>query len=103
LNDEIRKQEMGMACSILGDKRIAYSILMRKQRRKDHQEDADVGDRIILNWILANRMGWYGLDSSGSGQGPVEDILNSGAIKFWEILGYLSDRLLLNKDSAPVN
>jgi hypothetical protein len=30
-------------------------------------KDLDVGGSIILNWISENRMGWYGLDSSGSG------------------------------------
>jgi hypothetical protein len=32
----------------------------------DHWEDQDVGGWTILKWIL-DRMGWWGLDRSGSG------------------------------------
>jgi hypothetical protein len=35
-------------------------------KERDHQEDLYVGGMIILKWI-----GWYGLDSSGLGEGPV--------------------------------
>jgi hypothetical protein len=49
---------------------------------------------------------WYGLDSSDSGEGPMEgscehDKELSGSIKFWEILEYLRDWQLLKKGSAP--
>jgi hypothetical protein len=52
-----------------------------------------------------NRMGWYGLDTSGSGYGPVEVSCEhgnepSGSIKCWIILEQLSDWRLLKKDSA---
>jgi hypothetical protein len=36
------------------------------QKGRDHWEDQDVGEWTILKWIL-NRMGWCGLDRSGSG------------------------------------
>jgi hypothetical protein len=36
------------------------------QKEIDHYKDVDVGGRIILKWIL-DRLGCYGLDSSGSG------------------------------------
>jgi hypothetical protein len=36
------------------------------QKERRHYEDLDVGGKIILKWTL-ERMGWYGLDSSGSG------------------------------------
>jgi hypothetical protein len=40
--------------------------LSERQKEKDHYEDMHLGGRIILKWILEkNRMGWYGLDSSG--------------------------------------
>jgi hypothetical protein len=51
--------------------------------------------------------GWYGVDSSGSGYGPVEcscehDNKLSGSIKCREILvEKLSDWQLLKDDSAP--
>jgi hypothetical protein len=34
---------------------------------RDHTEDPDVDGRIILEWILGNRMGRCELDASGSG------------------------------------
>jgi hypothetical protein len=45
---------------------------------------------IILKWIL-DKVGWYGLDWSGSGWGPVEgsrehDNETLGSIKRWEII-----------------
>jgi hypothetical protein len=33
----------------------------------------------------------------------VEDFFNTDEIKVWEILEYLSDWLLLSKDSAPIS
>jgi hypothetical protein len=56
--------------------------------------------------VRENRMGWYAVDSSGSGQEPVEGVYEhgnepSGSITFWEILEYLSDWWLPNKDSTP--
>jgi hypothetical protein len=51
-------------------------------------------------------MGWYGLDRSGSGYGPVKGSrehcnLPSGSIKYWEALEYLSLYRFLKNDSAP--
>jgi hypothetical protein len=40
-------------------------------------EYQDVGGWIILKWIL-DRMGWYGLDRSGSGYRPVESSCEHG-------------------------
>jgi hypothetical protein len=46
-------------------------------------------------------MGWCGLDRSGSGQEPVNTVIEaSGFIKHWEIFEYLSDWRLLKKGSA---
>jgi hypothetical protein len=55
--------------------------------------------------LLANRMAWYGMNSSGSGQGPVEGFCEHGnepcgSVKCWEILEQLNDWWLL-KYSAP--
>jgi hypothetical protein len=41
-----------------------------------------------------DRMGWYGLDRTGSGYGPVEGSFEhgdepSGSIKHWEVLEWL--------------
>jgi hypothetical protein len=59
-----RKDEMGRSCSTLWVKRNACRILVEKQ--EDDEEDLDIGGWTILKYILA-RMGWYGLDRSGSG------------------------------------
>jgi hypothetical protein len=53
-------------------------------------------------------MGWYGLDSSGSGYGPVEGPCEhgkepSGITKCWEILEHMNDWRLLSKDSVPLS
>jgi hypothetical protein len=59
---------MSMACtsSTNGEKRNEYRILVESQKERDHWDDKDVGVWIILKWILG-RMGWHGLDCSGSG------------------------------------
>jgi hypothetical protein len=51
-------------------------------------------------------MGWYGLDRSGSGQGPVKGSCDhgdepSGSIKCWDVLEWLDNWRLLKKGSAP--
>jgi hypothetical protein len=49
-------------------------------------------NKVKLKGILEReRMGWYGLDRSGSGQRPMEDSCEhgnepSGSIKCWEVL-----------------
>jgi hypothetical protein len=75
------------------------------QKESDHWEDQGVGGWTILKWIF-DRMGWYGLDRSDSGYGPVEDSCEhgnepSGSIKYWELLEYLHNWQLLKKGSAP--
>jgi hypothetical protein len=49
-----------------------------------------VNGMIILKLMYEKRMGWYGLDSSGSGYGPLEGSCEhgnkpSGSVKDWEI------------------
>jgi hypothetical protein len=51
-------------------------------------------------------MGWYGLDRSDSGYGPVEgscerDNKPSGSIKRWEVLEWLHNWQLVKKGSTP--
>jgi hypothetical protein len=36
-----------------------------ESQEEDQYEDLDIGGRIVLKWVL-DRMGWNGLDSSGS-------------------------------------
>jgi hypothetical protein len=58
---------MGRACSMNGAwGRNTYRILVRKLEQKRHYKDQMVDVLIILRWVL-DRIGWYGLDWSGSG------------------------------------
>jgi hypothetical protein len=47
----------------MGEKRIAYRLLVGKPEGKSHQEDQDVGGWIILGWTLERWDGvvWTGL------------------------------------------
>jgi hypothetical protein len=66
----------------------------------DHLEDLGVDKKITLKWILGNRVGGCGLDSSGSVTGSCEhDNEPPGSIKGGEFLFYLSDCWFL-KDSG---
>jgi hypothetical protein len=82
---------MDRACSINGAKRNSYRILVGKPQGK-----TPLG-RPRRRWVnnikmdLRDRMGRYGLDLSGSGQGPVEGSCEhgskpSGSIIWWEVL-----------------
>ena len=62
LGDQIKKNEMGRACStydgIWGGG--AYQNVVGRQERRNHLEDPGVDGRIILRWIFRK---WdYGLD-----------------------------------------
>jgi hypothetical protein len=45
----------------MGRRGMHIGFLWESQKERDHQEDLDVGERIILKLIL-QRMGRYGLD-----------------------------------------
>jgi hypothetical protein len=62
-NDQVKEEEMGRDVARMGENRNAYK---ESQRERDHQEELDVGGRILLKLVL-DRMLWYGLESSGSG------------------------------------
>jgi hypothetical protein len=81
------------------EKRNAYRILVEKPERKRRMWVYNI--KIDLREI-----GWYGLDRSGSGQGPVEGSCEhgdepSGFIKCWDVLEWLHNWRLLRKGSAP--
>jgi hypothetical protein len=44
----------------------------------DHLEGQGVGGKTGSEWILGNWLGGYGLDSTGSGQGPVAGCCECG-------------------------
>jgi hypothetical protein len=93
---------MGSAYSTNGEKRKAYRILVgkpegkrplgRPRRRWVDNIKTDIGDRVE----------WYGLDRSGSGQGPVEGSCKhgnelSGSTEYWKVLEWQHNRQCLNK------
>jgi hypothetical protein len=45
----------------MGSRGVHIEFLWESQKERDNEEDLDVGERIIVKWIL-NRMEWYGLD-----------------------------------------
>jgi hypothetical protein len=51
----------------MGKRGIHIGCWRESQREIDHLEDQDVGGWTILNGSYRDRMGWYGLDRSGSG------------------------------------
>jgi hypothetical protein len=50
----------------MGRRGMYIGYWWERQKERDHYDDEDVGGWIIIKWIL-DRMGWYGLDRSGSG------------------------------------
>jgi hypothetical protein len=77
---------MGRHVAIMGKSGMHIGFRWESQKERDFLEDLNIGDwEIILKWIL-DWVGWYGLYSSGSGEGPVEgscehDNEYSGSIK----------------------
>jgi hypothetical protein len=43
---------MGRACSTNGRRGLHVGFWWESQKERDHQEDLDIGGRIILIWIL---------------------------------------------------
>jgi hypothetical protein len=92
---------MDRACSTNWAKSNAYRILVGKP-----EEKRPLG-RPRRRWVdNRDRMGLYGLDRSGSGEGPVEGSFEhgnepSGSIICWEVLEWLHNWRFLKKGSAP--
>jgi hypothetical protein len=57
----------------MGEERKVYKVLVEKPKERDHLEDQGLGGKMGSEWILG-RLAWgggCGLDSTGSGEGPV--------------------------------
>jgi hypothetical protein len=46
----------------MGEMRNPYKFLMENLTGREHSKDLDADGRLILEWILENRMGDYELD-----------------------------------------
>jgi hypothetical protein len=62
-DDQVKEDEMGRLCST-HEGGVHIGFCWDSQKERDHWGDVHAGGRIM---DLRYRMGWYGLDSSGSG------------------------------------
>jgi hypothetical protein len=65
-----------VAC--MREERIVYKVLVEIPKARDHSEDQGVGGRMGLEWVLGRLAGGCGLDSTGSGQGPMAGYCERG-------------------------
>jgi hypothetical protein len=67
----IKSRRMSWAVHVarMIEKRTAYRILVEKAEGRRPLGRPKRSGRIILKWILENRMDWYELNYSGSGLG----------------------------------
>jgi hypothetical protein len=56
---------MGGACSVYGEWRGIYRVLVGNLTERDHLGHPGVDGKIILKWIFRK---WHGLDAAGSGE-----------------------------------
>jgi hypothetical protein len=63
----------------IGEERKVYKVLWESLKERDHWEDQGVGGKMGSEWRLG-RLAWggCGLDSTGSGQGPVAGCCDCG-------------------------
>jgi hypothetical protein len=60
------------------EERKVYKVLEGKPERKGHSEDQGVGTSMESDWILGRLAGECGLDSTGSGEGPMASCCECG-------------------------
>jgi hypothetical protein len=89
-----------------GERRHIIGVWGDNLGERDHSEYKRIAGKIILTWIIKNRLVWSELDSSGSGYEQymgfcVYTIKPSSSIKCRELHNYLSILYLLRKGSVP--
>jgi len=52
---------MYRACSMYGERRGIYRVLVRKTEGRDHLEEPRIDERIFLRWIFSRWDGGHGL------------------------------------------
>jgi hypothetical protein len=62
LGDPIKKDKMGGAFSMGGERRGAYRVLWGNLRERHHFEDLDIDARITLKWFFKK---WHGKSENG--------------------------------------
>jgi len=50
--DQIKKNEMGSACGMYGNRKFAYRVLVEQTDGKRHLEDLDIDWGIILKFVF---------------------------------------------------
>jgi hypothetical protein len=61
----------------VGEDRNLYSVLVGKSEGKDHLEDQGMDGRMGSKWTLRRLAGGCGMDSPGSGYGPLGAVVNA--------------------------
>ena len=52
MGGQIEKNEIGGACSTMGERRGVYRVLVGKPEERENLEDPGADGRIILRWIF---------------------------------------------------
>jgi hypothetical protein len=70
---QIKSRRMRWAGHVarMGEGRNVYRVLMEKPEGKNHSEDQTVDGRMGSKWTLGRLVGRCGVDSPGSGKGPL--------------------------------
>jgi hypothetical protein len=72
----------------MGEKINPQNFLVENLKERGHFEELKVNVRIILKWILRNRIGGCAFGSSDSGQGPVESSYAHGTEQSGSVKSY---------------
>jgi hypothetical protein len=77
---QIKSRRMRWARHVarMGEGRKVFRVLVGKPEERDHLKDQGVDGRMGLEWILGRVAGECGMDSPGSGHGPVAGCCEHG-------------------------